>query len=336
MDCKLQILNLEPEDRTVSILYATHNFIVYQEKNGLVLASCDGTRLSDITIAVDYLHHECLDLGDALLFMFFGTEILVLDKNGMVPIKHKLNPTTLGRCVSKIYRFPGSDNQIVFGTQQVNRIQFTNYDFMEQSRLAQTASWNASSITDTLFVDTTLYAVLDKSTIVATDMNTGELLWTRFETAEIAPGLVTHDKYLLYACHGMLRKTDGRETKSIRIPLINVSSILHANDRDIYMTANESKNVLCYSLIPDKLKWEIFGKDQIYESILVKSSEDADILAVRTDNYVTLINISAGKSEYNIKTNNIARVRQTGDHLLIQKSTGSSTLVPGMRDDDSD
>ncbi len=335
MDCKLEIHNLEPEDRAASILYATHDFIVYQERNGLVLASCDGTRLSDITIAVDYLHYECLDLGDALLFMFSGSEILLLDKSGMIPTKHKLNPT-LGRCVSKIYAFPDSDNQIIFGTQQAKRIQFTNYDFMNQVRVAQTSSWNASTVTDTLLVGTILYAVLDKSMLVAIDMSIGELLWTKFETAEIVPGLATYDKYLLYSCHGMLKKTDGQETQTIRIPLMNVSSILRTTDREVFMTVNENKNVICYSLIPDKLKWEIFGNDPIRESVAVSSKDGADILAVRTDKYVTLIDISAGKSEYNIKTKNIARLRQTGDHLLIQKSTGTSTLIPGVSNESPD
>lgn len=333
MNCKLEIHNLDPEDRATSILYATHDFIVYQERNGLILASCEGERLSDITIAVDYLHYECLDLDDALLFMFSGTEILILDKSGMLPMKHKLNPTTLGRCVSKMYRFPGSDNQIIFGTQQAKRIQFINYDFMNQARIAQTASWNASAITDTLLVETILYAVLDKSTIVAFDISTGESLWTKFETAEIVPGLVAHDKYLLYSCQGMLKKTDGRETQTTRIPLMSLSSILHATDREIFMTTNENKNIICYSLIPNKLKWEIFGTDHIYEGVVVQSSDDADILAIRTDKYITLINLSTGKSEYNIRTNNIARLRRTGDHLLIQKSTGTSTLIPGVSHD---
>ncbi len=332
MDCKLEIHNLDPEDRTTSILYATHDFIVYQESNGLVLASCDGTQLSSIIIPVAFLRYECLDLGDALLFMFSGTEILILDKSGMVPVKHKINHT-LGVCVSKIHFFPGSDNQIVFGTQQANRIQFVNYDFMDQVRVVQTASWNASTVTDTLLVDNILYAVLDKSTIVAADMSTGELLWTKFETAEITPGLVTYDKYLLYTCHGFLKKTDGHETKLIRIPLISASSILYANDRDVYATANDSKNVICYNLVSDKLKWENFGKDPIRESVMVKSTSNDDILAVRTDKYVTLINLITGKSEYNIKTNNIAKIRRTGDHLLIQKSTGTSTLIPGVNNE---
>ena len=332
MDCKLEIHNLEPEDRIIPILYATHDFIIYQESNRLVLASCDGSRLSDIVIAVDFYHYECLDLGDAILFMFSGNEMLILDKSGMVPVRHRLNPA-LGLCISKMHLFSGVDNQIIFGTQQANRIQFVNYDFVDQVRIAQTASWNAATITDTLLVDNTLYAVLDKSTIVAVDMSTGELLWTKFETAEIAPGMVTYDKYLLYACHGLLKKTDGHETKSVRIPLVNVCSILHANDREVYMSVNYGKNVICYSLLPDKLKWEIFGKDQIRESVVVKSSSNNDILVVRTDKYVTLIDLVAGKSEYNIKTNNVVRVRKTGDHLLIQKSTGNSTLVPGINNE---
>jgi len=336
MDCKLELQNITTEDRATSILYATHDFVVYQERNELVLSSCDGNKLSTVPIAVDYLHYECLDLDDALLFMFFGTEILVLDKTGMNPLKHKLNATTMGRCISKIYRFPHSDNQIIFGTQQINRIQFVNYDFMEQNRIVQTASWNASSITDTLLVDTILYAVLDKTTIVAVDMSTGELLWTKFETAEINPGLITYDKYLIYSCHGMLKKTDGDAIQSVRIPLTNVSSILHANDREIYMTSNENKNVICYSLVSEKLIWEIFGKDHIKKGATIKSSDDEDLLIVQTDKYATLINISAGKSEYNIKTNNIARIRQTGDHLLIQKSTGTCTMIPGLDNNESD
>lgn len=334
MDCKLEIHKLEPEDRATSILYATHDFIVYQERNGLVLASCDGSRLSDITIAIDYLHYECLDFEDALLFMFSGTDILILDKTGMVPVKHKINPVTLGRCISNIYRFPGSDSQIVFGTQQANRIQFANYDFMNQSRSAQTASWIASSVTNMLLVGTILYAILDKTTILSIDMSTGELLWTKFETAEIAPGIITYDKYLFYACHGMLKKTDGFHSDSIRIPLINISSILHATDREIFMTTNENKNIICYNLAHNKLKWEIHGNDPIRESVLVKSHDGANVLAAQTDQYVTLIDISAGKSEYNIRTSNIAKLRRTGDHLLIQKSTGTCTLVPGMSDND--
>lgn len=332
MDCKLNIHNLDSEDRSTPILYATHDFIVYQERNRLILASCDGTQLSDIAIAVDYLHYECLDLEDALLFMFFGAEILILNKKGMTPVKHKINPN-LGRCISKIYRFPDSDNQIIFGTRQAQRIQFINYDFMNQARIAQTASWNASVITNMLLVDTVLYVVLDKLTIIAIDMSTGELLWTKFETSEIVPGIFTHDKDLLYACHGMLKRTDGQDTTTIRIPSVNISSILYITDREIFMTTNSGKNVICYNLISNKLKWEISGHSPIHECTLVKSTDGADILAARTDKYIALINISAGKSEYNIKTNNIIRLRQTGDHLLIQKSTGASTLIPGVNND---
>ena len=51
MDCKLELHNLNPEDRAISILYATHDFIVYQERNGIVLASCDGIRLSEIKLS---------------------------------------------------------------------------------------------------------------------------------------------------------------------------------------------------------------------------------------------------------------------------------------------
>lgn len=335
MECKLDTQHISPEDRGISILYATHEYIVYQEKNGIVLASCDGSRLSETTVPVDYLHYRVVDLNDALLFVFSGTELLLLDKSGMEPMRHKLNPVTVGRCISQLHACP-EDNHIVMGTKQMNRIQFVNYNFLREERVAQTASWNAASISDTFLSGTTLYAVLDKSSIIAIDIDTGETLWTRFETAEVASGLALFDKYFVYACQGMIKLVDENKVKTVRIPLQNVTSILHATDRELILTANDHKNVLCYNLVHDKMKWEIFGNDKITNAVKLGSTTNEDLLAVQTDKYVSVINTSAGTAEYNIKTNNIARLRKTGDHLLIQKTTGTCTLVPGVTNVESD
>lgn len=334
MICKLDIHNLEPEDRPDAILYATHNFIIYKESNKLKLASCDGELLSECNAVIDYLHYRYLDLEDSILFLFNSNSIIVLDKDGMMPVEVKLDPIKIGKCITKIYPVPGQSDQIIFGTVQSGRIQFVNFDFMQNKRIAQTASWYASEVTGTCMLENHLYAVLDASTILGIDALTGETLWTRFETADIGKGLTTYDKYLVYACQDMLKLTDGAEVRNIRIPLVNASSIVCSDKQDIIFTSNERKNICSYNMASEQMKWEITGQEPIHEWEFLKSSHNDDLLAVRTPKYISLVNITEGKPEYNIRTGNIARIRRTGDHLLIQKATGITTLVAGITEDD--
>ena len=83
--------------------------------------------------------------------------------------------------------------------------------------------------------------------------------------------------------------------------------------------------------MPSKeLRWEIRGRDIIREKVQVKSSSNEQMLVVRTDGYVSFVILDSATAKYNIRTNNIAKLRKTGDHLLIQKTTKTTTLVPGV------
>lgn len=330
MICKLNTKQLEPEDRPESILYATHDFIIYKERNKLKLASCDGELLSECSVAIDYLSYRCLDLEDAILFLFNGSTIIVLDKNGMMPVEVRLDPIRVGKCITKIYKVPHRSDQIVFGTMQSGRIQFVNFDFMQGTRVAQTSSWRASTVTDTCLSEGRLYAVLDASTILELDALRGETLWTRFETADIKKGLITYDKYLAYACQDMLKLTDGKEVRNIRIPLVNVSSVICSDRQDIIFTSNDRKNVCSYDTVSNQMKWEISGREPIDDWVMLRSTDNTELLAVQTSKYISFIDITQGKAEYNVRTGNIGKIRRTGDHFLIQKTTGTSTLVPGV------
>lgn len=330
----IDINNLEIDTRNTFILFATHDFIIYREKNKVVLASCNEEKLSEVVVAGDCTRYQCADLGDAVLFVFNGTDIVIIDKSGMMPIQHVIDPLKIGRCVTEVY--PWQDNQIVFGTRQMSRTQFLTYDFIEQKRIAQTASWEIGSVTDTYFdrQTGTLYAVLDNSIIVAHDVRTGEKIWTKFETAKINPGILMYDGDLFYTCQGLLKRTDGNEISSIRIPAVKACSVEWTHGRNIYFTSNENKNLCCYNVESQKLKWEIHGQQAIKESAHVKGTDKADILFVRTQDYVGIINLTTGKSESAIRTRGITKLCKTDDHLLIQKTSNETVLVPEVREKD--
>ena len=335
MSCKINLTNLSPEDRNEAILYITHDIIIYREMNRIVLASCDGSALSEARTPVDFAKYDFLDLGDAVLFMFNGMDLLLMDKMGMVPEQYKLDLVKLGQCVTKLYHGNNS-NRIIFGTRKDDRIQFVNYDFMMKQRIAQTASWSASKVTNIHMENMILYAVFDGSIIVACDMETGETLWTRFETAQIGKGLAIQNSDLVYCCQGLLKKVHDNEVSTTRIPLITPFSIEHYDDRRIYFTSNNGKNICSYYSVADRMEWQIYGHRVVQESLTVQSSAQHDLLLLRTDNYIAIINLSLGKAESGIRTPNTYRLRKTTDHVLIQKTTGGTTLIPGVFDDGLD
>lgn len=329
MSCSLDLKNLHTDNRNEFVLFATHNFLLYREKNKLVLASCDGTRLSEIVLPVGSDEYECLDLGDSIFFMFRGQEIVTVDKNGFEPIKHSVSPTKVGIGITEC--FQASENCIIIGTKQADRVQFINYNFMEQQREAQTSFWKVKEVTDIIHDKNTniIYAVLDSSIIVACDMKTGETLWTRFETALVNRGMSVHEGNLFYSCQGLLKKTDGQKTESIRLPLISACSIEHGSGQSLYIT-NECKSLCRYDINSRILVWEIHGQQEIKNSLAARSQDGSEILLLQTKEYIGIVNLTSGTSESFIRTPNILKMRITGDHLLIQKTNNMTILVPGI------
>jgi len=306
--------------------------MIYREHNQILLGSQAEGVLSSVTAPVDYAKYEFIDLGDAVLFMFNGTALILIDKSGMVPQEEKLDPIKTGRCVTKLFA-SNDDDRVIFGTKQGDRIQFVNYDFMSRERVAQTASWKVSSVTDSCVSDMVLYAVLDHSTIVACDMNTGETLWTRFETGTVNRGIAAQNGFLVYCCQGLLKRVQDKDVHSTRIPLISASSVEHQDTRNVYITSNNCKHIGCYYTVNDNLKWQVYGRHPITDSVVVKDKNQNDILLAQTSDYVAIVNLSTGVSESTIRTRNLQRIRVTGDHLVIQKSKGGVTLIPGVSDE---
>lgn len=331
--CRLNLKNLAPDDRAEFILYATRDFMIYRESNQILMGSITEGILAAIPAPGDCSKYEFLDFNDSVLFMFNGLEMVVIDKLGMEPHQQKLDPIKTGRCVTKLFT-SNDPNRVIFGTKQGERIQFVNYDFMSNERVAQTASWKVSAITEMCVSDMILYAVLDESIIVACDMNTGETLWTRFENGTINRGIVVQNGFLMYCCQGLLKKVQNKDIQIIRIPRIKASSIEYHDSRNIYITMNDGKNVGCFYTVNERLKWQVRGQKPIVDTVVVHDTNHNEIMLAQTSDYVAIINLTAGVLESSIRTPNLHRLRVTGDHVVIQKSRGGVTLISGATTND--
>jgi hypothetical protein len=332
MTTKFNINNLESENRTTPILFATHEFIIYRDQNKIVLASCSGTILSETIVKCDCSNYQYLDLHDAVLFIFNGTTVLLIDKDGMLPLQHMLNPMNMGKCITPLFQW--GENQIIFGTKHIGQIQFIAYDFVAEQRITQTASQEADIVKDLYFDQEfgILYALLDNSMLVAYNMKTGEKLWNKFETAKINRGILLYNGDLYYSAQEMIKKTDGKRIEAIRIPLVNVSSLEYSVGRNIYLTANNHKNICCFDAMTKTLVWQIHGHDFLLGSLPVMSTDGSEKLLVYAKNYLSFIDLNKGQSESIIRSQNIVKAHQTEDHLLVQKSSNETLLIPAMRD----
>ena len=337
MQCRLKIdksdlTKIETEDRPDFVFFATHNQIIYRDKQFISMASCSGELICQVDLPPNHNQYEHLEFDDSVLFVMNGTHLVWIDFEGISPTTTILHPLKIGQCVTKLFHAKDK-NGIIFGTKKLGKIQFVNYDFIANNRIAQTSSWEADEITSIRVEGNILHAILDTSTIVACDMSTGETLWTRFETGLVQRGLALIDGWIYYTSQGLLKKTNGETQKTIRIPLIRLSSIESSTGKTLYFTVKENKTLCRYDITSGRLVWKIQGQHTILDSTQALDEANNNLLLVRAPEYIGIISLDKGRAEANIRPGRIRRLRRTGDHILIHKENGSTTLVPGIEDD---
>ncbi len=333
MTCKINPDKIKIDDRSEHIFYATHNIIIYQDGLSIVLGSCENEEiLSVINSSFDYTNYECIDLDDSVLIVFDHKAVVLINKSGMEPISYTLDEHKIGRCFTKPF-LSNHPNRIIFGTKLHDRLQFVNFDFMEQKRITQSSSWKMSRITDLYVDDTMVYATLDNSFLVCCDMATGETLWTRFETGKIGEGLIRYGDDLYYCCQGTLKKTNGDTAEPIRIPFIKPTSIVGQHGKFLFFT-NKNGNTLCqYNLDEHKFTWEVFGSHPVQEAVTVSGLKyGSHIMFLRTSDYISMVDTDRGNALSNINTKKAKRMRLTEDHIIIHKHGGGTMLIPGLQD----
>ncbi len=323
---------LQIEKRPKLVYFATNDFIIYKDGPYLYHNSCDDENLNTFKLPIDHKHYQCLDMVDAVMLLFAGKSIAVIDKSGNLPINHDLDQRKIGRVITKL--FPSNDyNSVVFGTKLFDRIQFVNYDFMDHKRISQTSSWNMTNITDITSYKNDLFAILDNAFVVCCGMDSGETKWTRFESGRVNPKILIHNDTAFYTCQNMLKSSLGASVESTRIPLVKIHSLQSIHNGKLYFTANKGASLCCYDLATKTLVWEIPGNLPIKETLVTQGKYKGrtyDIMLLRMENHLGIVNLSLGKTIHYRKILHISRIRETGNYILIHKHPNETEIIPGV------
>lgn len=332
LDCVINLEQLGTEVRKQPVFYASHEHIVYKEGQYLVFANCSEEIISRVNCPANARQYEFLDLGDALLFVFGGKDFVLFDKFGEQPISDRFDVSVWGRIITKLYP-SHHKNAVIFGTKLQDKIQFINYNFINNKRISQSTSWKIHKIDDVVVKDGVLYAILDSSFLNACKVETCETLWTRFEYSIIKPKIIPYKRGLLYTCQNTLKYTEGKTSTLTKIPLVYISKLIGIRNNHLFFISNQNKNVCAYNLVDKKLVWEITGNNPILETLLAKGKSHYDIddiLLARTKDELSIVNLSRGRSTHCFKLPNVYRMRQTGDHILVHKYDQQTDMLPGI------
>ena len=335
MDCILDLKNIQFESRDKQVFFAAHDFIIYKDMSSIIMADCQGDVISTIPCPRDHRHFECIDLGDAVLLILAGKLMVVFDKSGNAPISHRVDTAKMGRIISRPYQ-TDDENCLLFGTMRNNSIQLVNYDFLSHKRVAQSSSWKVKQLSDMIVKDGNAYLLLDSSFLVSCDAETCETKWSRFESGFITPYLIPYKDSILYSCQGLIRKLEA-SVENINIPLSRISSILACINDNIIFTSEDFTNIGSYSLTEKKLLWEIVGSNKVLEGIVVKGVSDEEtfnVLAMQVGDHFALVNLDLGQSAHYSKTSSVYKMRQTGNHLLLNQKGYKTDMLAGKVEDD--
>ncbi len=333
MDCILNLKEVRFETRDKQIFFASDDRIVYKDQSSIVIADCEENEISRCMCPRDTKHFEVLDLGDAILLVFSGKSVVLLDKMGNAPIQYDLEVDRFGRIVTKLYA--AGEDTIVFGTKRGEYAQIVNYDFIGKKRASQSASWKVRNITDMLVQDGNVYALLDSSFLIGCSLDNCETIWNRFEAGFVNPYLIPYQDGILYSCQGLIRHYKDKSVTTTQIPLSKVSSLLTCLGDRLIFTSEDHTNIGAYDLVKNRLVWEIVGSEKILESVIIKGQVDKETyntLAIRVSDKFGLVNIDLGRSAYFGKCYGVYRIRQTSDHLLLHRGKGQTDMLSGVHD----
>jgi len=336
MKCILDLNKIEIESRDIPVFFSTHEFVIYREPSmgRLEMSDCSGEVLVSTRCPNDWMYYECLDMEDAILFIFAGKEIIVFDKMGHLINSHKIDPYKIGRVLTKPLQGI-HENSIVFGTRTTNGIQIIHYDFMKQERLSQSSSWKSKKINDAVSDGNMIYALMDNSFLAACSISSCETIWTRFEANLVVPKLVVNKDGLFWISRNTIRKRQGKDVENIRIPIPKLSNLHDIVEGKFLVTTNEAKNVCLADVEQGRTEWEITGEHSIVDSYITygQSNVMSRIMLFVSDTNLGLINLTNGRTISYGLSKNISRIRQTGDHILLSKYDGTTDMIAGMQNE---
>jgi len=327
----LNLDNLNQQSRSKTVFFVDYRHIVYQAEGKIIFADCGGTELASTACPKDYKLFECLENGPYIIILINKKHFFVYDKYDEKIYSHEMN---LGECISEIYPFSGENEHVIIATKQGRLIQMVRYDIINQKRIAQSASFEFSKLTAFAVEKNISYSVFNDSLVICCNMETGEKIWTRFETGKISRSIKISDGSLTYVCQSNIRSVkDGKATTS-RLFNLSATDLLDILGNRIYVATNRKNIAVFQSRIKQK-GWEIIGNDIIEDFIVAQGIQDNkkyDILIAQIKETVKIINLSLGVTLFSLGMPGIYRIRQTRDHLLINCHNDRSEFIPSREE----
>lgn len=319
-ECIINPYTVSVESRHRPVFYASSDLIIYKNGQSIQADDCSGNEITRVVCPVDARVYEYIDLGDSILFIFGGNELIFIDKSGDLPYRHKFD-TKLGKIVTPIF-LSTDDNCIVFGTKSHNGIQFMNYNFIDQKRISQTSTWNFKSVTDIIQYNNTVYAVLDSTFLVEFDNSTCEVKNIRSETSLISPKIFGTNNGIIYLSQSSIREWNGKQVESVRTPISSTSRLLGISQECCYLVTDKT-NISAFDKKLGSIIWEIKSDKIIYDSLTIKGigsdNKTFDIGVVQSSDTITLINFLKGRIIRSFPTLDAYKIRTTSDHILIHR-----------------
>lgn len=330
MECTLNVSDFHRETREYHIFFASKDLILYYHQNDIILSDCSGQIISQTTCPPNYKNYECLETADSIMLLLGGGQRMILiDKAGGEAIHRNLPIRKTGRCYTKMFA-TNNPNSVLIGTGLNQKIQFINYDFMDEKRISQSTSWPMRAITDCIVENNILYILLDHSFVVACNIDTCANVWTRFETGKTNPKLIPHKKGIAYVCQNVIRTLDEEgAVENIHVPLFYPHGIESIIGDYAYLTADDGQSLACCNLRTKELKWEIKGKNTILDTITLKGRDQQSVfnaMLVRINTGIGLVNLDTGQAVAHENIQNLFGMRQTADHILLHRQEATDMI----------
>ena len=330
MTC-INLENINEQIITEVVFYSSEDMIIYKDGNNVIIATHEGEELSSFKLPIDHNNFEIIPTEDEIIFMFGGSHFIIVDKNTEIEkTEFSIDNLALGKICTKIF-LDDTKDILTFGTQRDNKVQSVSYSISQQKRISQSMSWNLEKFSYFEVLGDRIFAIIDNTFLISLESKTNEVLFNRFESGSIKGKFLPTDYGLIYPYGHCLRRVTSDGVKTARIPTVRVSSIEHVSGRHLYFTSNDKKNINCYDMKSNALQWEIFGHNAIEESLVVKGYGNGiryNIMILRLNNHIGIINLDKGESIKYIKCPNVFRLRDTGSHILAHRSNGITTIIP--------
>lgn len=330
MTCKINLDDFGFESRDQLVLYATHQYIIYQEKQKIYLKNCADHILAVLPANFDLGNYSTIEDDDGFL-VITSKHFIYLSRNGNSFI-HEVPIDKTGRCVTKVFKglLPQT---VIYGCEFQKKLHLVCYDYINQKRVLQSCSYELNNFTDITMDSRTIYILMDNAVLSSFNAESFELQWNRFEAGNIRPQILSHRNGVYYTIHGLIRTYNGSQTSSERIPTIRVSGLSGILGNNLYLTNADDKNLSCYDLNKKELRWEITGVHKISQTFFVKGEDSRgtySVLVLRANGHLGVINLDLGKIVLYRQIEGMRRLILTPDHILAQCTNQRTELLPGI------